>query len=160
VSIGSEPRVIGQDFNEFVLARRSSGPLGKGGLNVTTNAKAHWVSNNLRLKSGSSFTHRWPDGTKERYRDVLEGSVTTKSGVRAVKIGFVSREAAGKDRERAAVFIDGRPFVEFCGADDFNQSKIMASIIKVNRRQVRPIEGVPSRYAHLKVDAYNKFITG
>ena len=114
----------------------------------------------LKLAKIAPFKHKWPDNTEERVRDALGGSVRTSRGVHAIKIGFTKRKAAGRERERGVVFIDDRPIVEFCGADDFDKSNTLASVIKINNKQVKPIQGVPARYSHLKVDAYQKYVSG
>ncbi len=161
IQIGAERRIVGKDLNEYLARNRSTSDSaagntqrGPGGRLVQTRG------NDYNLKAGQPFTHRWPDESKEKFRDVLTGSIRTASGVHALKIGFTTRKAAGQDRERAVVFIDGRPIVEFCGADDFEKSKTMASVIKVHGKQVKPIQGVPSELRHLRVDAYNKHVTG
>jgi hypothetical protein len=118
------------------------------------------MGKDLKLKTSAPFTHKWPDETKERFRDALEGSVKTSRGAQAIKIGFTQREATGKDRERGVIFVDGRPIVEFCGADDFDKSKILASVIKIDNKQVKPIQGVPAKYSHLSVDVYSNFVSG
>lgn len=161
VDIAGQIRVIGIDFNEYVAGRRSR-PLNgnRKANNGRDGASPLRAGSNLQLRKAPPFTHRWPDETKEKFRDVLEGSVHTKNGVRAVKIGFTTRAAAGKDRERAVIFIDGRPMVEFCGADDYESSGRLGSIIKIQNKQVRPVQGIPNSYAHLPVDAYSRFVTG
>jgi len=161
IQIDSEKRIIGKDFNDFLSRSRSTSTNGKGKQGsdqVTKNHPKKWKD--LKIKAGQRFSHKWPDGTVENFRDVLEGTVETKSGFYSIKIGFTTRRASGEDRERAVVFIDGRPIREFCGADDFEKSKTMASVIKVHGKQVRSVDGFPPHYRHFKVEPYNKYITG
>lgn len=159
--IGADIRVIGRDLNDFLLTQRSIS--GNGMLNGNHSSKQQSTLRKgmeLKITKISPFRHRWPDNTEERFRDALGGSIKTSSGVHAIKIGFTKRNAAGKERERGVVIIDGRPIVEFCGADDFDKSNTLASVIKINNRQVKPIQGVPLKYSHLKVGDYQAYVSG
>lgn len=115
----------------------------------------------FQFEAGKTFPYHWPDGVKEFYQEVYE-TVASIEGRRAViKIGFCNRKAAGADRRRAVVFINGRPMVEFVGADHFNSTKSMVSMIKGrDRTQIQDEDGLPKEYTSLKVVRFNEFVTG
>jgi excisionase family DNA binding protein len=81
------------------------------------------------LKRVDAFSYEWPNGTIEEYHEAYEGIVETDSAQIQAKIGIGERAAAGKMRKRVVVFLDGRPTVEFAGADDFDKSGLVASVI-------------------------------
>jgi hypothetical protein len=76
--------------------------------------------------------YRWPSGDEELYRDWIE------------------YQAAGSDRKRAVVWIDGHPHAEFLGADDFERSGEVLSESKLpgpHRRANLPLPEEPIRAA-------------
>lgn len=162
LKIGAEQRIVGKDLNEFIHNQRQIGPgrslKGSPHKNRSNTIKTEVLY--MSLNPGKSFTHIWPDGTPSKFREVLEGSVKTSSKNHAVRIGLTNWIAAEEDRERVVVFIDGRPMVEFVAANDYKDSNLMASVIKISGRQVRPVLGTPDSYRHLKVRPYNDLIIG
>lgn len=160
--IGLEQRIVGKDFNEFIQNQRqigssvgSKGSSSKGRLTAT-----QMEVTQMNLKAGKPFIHVWPDGTPSDFRDVLEGPVKTAYKNHAVRLGVTNWIAAERDRERVVVFVDGRPMVEFVAANDYKTSNLMASIIKISGKQVKPVLGTPNSYRHLKVRPYNDFVVG
>jgi len=160
--VGEEQRIVGKDFNEFVHNQRQTerGRALKGSSkNNGSDAKQREVLN-MSLKPGKTFTHIWPNGARSKFKEVLEGSLKTAYKNHAVRVGLTNWIAAEQDRERVIVFIDGRPMVEFVAANDYKTSKLMASVIKISGKQVRPVLGTPDPYRHLTVRPYNHLIIG
>lgn len=162
IEIESERRIVGRDFNDYVNGQRCGGAgyasIESAGSNAKTNGLLKHAT--LQLKSGHSFVHKWPDGTPSKFVDVQEGSIQTTSGIHAIKIGTTRWKAAEEERDRRIVFIDGRPIVEFVAANGSVRSGLMASLIKIGRKQIRPEQGIPSVYKHLHVEPYNTHVQG
>ncbi|MCQ5373722.1 MAG: hypothetical protein NO515_01665 [Candidatus Methanomethylicia archaeon] len=100
---------------------------------------------------GKNFTYQWPDG-QETFDFFIEYEATASDGKHDVRIGYCKREAYGKNRIRAVVWIDEHPHAEFLGADDFENSGEILSEIKIpgdiGERILRyPEEPIPERYA-------------
>ncbi len=115
----------------------------------------------INLQPTEPFEHVWPDGTKELYTDAVHGVVLDGARERHVKIGFTTRLAAGMKRRRALVLVDRYATVEFAGANNFEKSKIMASIVKDSSGKQIPVGGrVPSEYLDLKIGAYRESVDG
>jgi hypothetical protein len=79
-----------------------------------------------------------------------------------VVVGITKRESSGKkDRERILILIDGQPLVEFIGADDFDRSRLVASIIKPDgSKHLRVGDHLPPEYASFDTRPYNQVVTG
>jgi hypothetical protein len=59
------------------------------------------------------------------------------------------------------IFIDGQPVVEFVGADDFDRSRLTASIIKPGgSKHLRVGDEVPPEYGAFDVRPFNHIVTG
>ncbi len=130
-------------------------------------------------KSVGEFTYEWPTH-KGKPRDVEEfpeayrGTVQLDGRAAALLIGFTNRRCAGmENRRRAVVFLEGGgggivPAVEFAGANDFQHTGVMASVIKLPRtagaghRHLRPGMAVPAEYTveGLKLAVYSDLVQG
>jgi hypothetical protein len=126
------------------------------------------------------FAYRWPSSvgapeSVENYADAYMGLLKKNGRVHESKhvlIGFTERPAAGMDhRKRATVFLvnSGRPgrepqlypMVEFAGANDFETSRRMASVIKLDdRRQLKMGDPLPPGYERSEVVPYSEVVTG
>jgi len=129
--------------------------------------KSDWKSFNVSLKDGEDFTHVWPHDDEEvpadyvtHFEDVKSGTVSFRGVVHKVVIGFTDWESAGTKRRRAVVFVDGRPMLQFTGADDFRHSRLMASVIKIEKHQVKDRSTLPPDYDELRIEPYRGYITG
>lgn len=117
-------------------------------------------SSSVAFQKDKPFSYTWPMSQREQYKEAYIARPST-DGVKIIKIGFCERRSGGMMRKRAIVFLDGYPTVEFTGANNFSTSELMASVIKgANRSQVRPDEGVPAVYQHLRVEPYNAHVAG
>ena len=104
-----------------------------------------------------------PEHFDEGYRVVI-----MRNGVEVVFIiGFCRRDAAGLvGRGRAVVFRVGPrgtkyPVVEFVGANDYDVTGNMGSIIlSGGRRSVRPDEVVPAHYGDMPLGLYHEIVAG
>ena len=126
------------------------------------------------------FTYRWPSSvgapeSVETYSDAYLGRLKKAGHIHGSKhllIGFTERPAAGmENRKRATVFLvnsgrQGRepqlyPLVEFAGANDFETSRRMASVIKLDdRRQLKVGDSLPPGYERSEVLPYSEVVTG
>jgi len=117
-------------------------------------------SDETKLSHAPDFHHTWPDGKKEKFSGVHEGVVTVDGRNYHAKVGFTTRESAGKIRRRALVLIDRYPTVEFVSAGT-GDSGMMASIIKDRSgKQLHVGVPVPPEYANLRVGPYQDVVVG
>lgn len=105
--------------------------------------------------AGRGFTYEWPDET-ETYDFYVEYAAVAEDGRHDVRIAFGKRPAYGRERVRVIVFIDGYPYAEFFGADDFESSGEMLSEIRVRRPEGEricryPHDPIPERYTMFRV---------
>jgi hypothetical protein len=114
----------------------------------------------ITLNSALNFYHTWPDGKKEKFSDVHEGVAAVDGRNYHVKVGFTTRDSAGKTRRRSLVLIDRYPTVEFVSAGT-NDNGMMASIIK-DRSGKQMFAGVPipPEYTNLTVGPYQDVVVG
>lgn len=115
----------------------------------------------IRLQPRERFEFRWPDGTLEPYDEAFEGTAADGTQQVRVRLGLGDRPAAGADRRRAVVFVNERPLVEFVGADDFDRTRLMASLLKgPDNKVVQVQDNVPDEYRHLRVGQFRSVVTG
>jgi hypothetical protein len=115
-------------------------------------------------KSADAFQYRWPDGA-ERYPAAVAARVGLGKRRLPFVIGFTERQTAGRLRRRAVVF-SGQPgkslypLVEFVGADDFESTHRMASLVKAGSKHVKPGQQLPAGYEAMPVVVYDEVVTG
>lgn len=127
----------------------------------------------LDWQQTDSFSYKWPirssdEPTKafENYPRAYETEIDLPSGRCNVKIGYTTRKAAGiKDRQRITVFItigsQLLPVVEFVGANDFTETRRVASIIKTkNGCHVRSADLLPVEYKNMRTATYSDVVKG
>jgi len=124
-----------------------------------------------------AYTHNWPKKKAERdqtetYPEAYRAEVLLGERKVALLVGFTERECAGmKDRKRATVFLSNNkpwPLVEFAGANDYEHSGVLASVIKLPRQaggghpHLRPGMEIPAAYRVPGVDlcTYNAVVAG
>ncbi|MEN6301658.1 MAG: helix-turn-helix domain-containing protein [Armatimonadia bacterium] len=125
------------------------------------------------LRSGwdridGGFRFGWPNMDEEVFDVAFARIVRRKGRNIPLVIGIGDRRAAGRVRRRAVVFWGVHPgtkspLVEFAGANDFDDTKLMASVIKVDgRRHLAPADDLPEQYvdADLPIGVYNHVVTG
>ena len=160
LQIGGEFRVLRNDLNEFLEISRISGNNDES----QTSGNSETVSNfrsRVELKSSSQFSHTWPNGRVEEYDEAYEGTLANGKDSRQVRIGFTNRAAAGKLRRRAVIFFDRRPYVEFVGADDFDKSRNMVSVVKrKNGKQIKASSQLPREYRKFRIQPYRDYVDG
>lgn len=113
------------------------------------------------------FSFRWPDGSIEHYEEGFQALCSVGGQQQSIVQGNTHREAAGKaDRRRVIVFFGevGKalyPVVEFVGANDFDSSGMLASVVKhPSRKHLRPWEAVPTSYETLPIVPYRDVVNG
>jgi excisionase family DNA binding protein len=150
--IGGEWRVTEQSILSFISG---------GGSELEGPRTAGKRSSNLKINESAPFQYTWPNGYTEDYPVAYEGTIDKDDMHFEIKIGVGDREAAGKERKRVTVFLNGRPTVEFAGANDFDQSKLIASVITLpNKKRLRPYQPVPKEYQSFDVRRYDSVIKG
>jgi hypothetical protein len=143
-------RILESDWNAYIAGVDAPA-------HVTNPAQ---LEMSMTLREAPNFSHRWPDNTWEKFKDVQEGTATYTGRNYHVKIGFTTRDSAGKARRRSLVLIDRYPAVEFVSAGVSGNGK-MASIIKDRARKQVPVGvPVPAEYTNLKVGPYQGVVVG
>lgn len=123
--------------------------------------------------AATPFTHVWPNRMEEHYTEAFAARLDHHDGPRHVRIGFGDRRTVGRLRRRAVMFlsdrpfrdqeraIGGRPVAEFVGVDDYERSRLLASLVKTSEgKEVRARAELPGDYADVEVVPYNSVITG
>lgn len=112
------------------------------------------------------FSHIWPNNGVENYECGHTGIAVWRGKRVVLMIGCTDRKAAGKDdRRRVIVFLGQpprtRPAVEFAGANDFESSGRLASVIKLpSGKHLKPEDPVPEDYRDFDVDIYTNVVCG
>jgi hypothetical protein len=115
----------------------------------------------IALSPGASFPHVWPDGMREEYTEAHEGSASDGTRQVRVRVGLTYRKSAGQDRRRAVVFLDQRPMVEFVGGNEYQDTLLMASVIKnKDDKHIVAPEMVPSEYREFDVRPFRQVVLG
>jgi excisionase family DNA binding protein len=150
--IGGEWRITRKSLTDFIT--------GGGSKPLITQPKQEGVQQTGIVKT-APFHFTWPNGETEEYPEAYEGTVNDGNMQFEVKIGVCERHAAGMNRKRITVFLNGRPTVEFVGADDFEENKNVASLITLpNKKRLRPNQTVPNEYRSFNLVRYNSVIKG
>jgi hypothetical protein len=139
-----------------------------------------WRSIQIEWQKAEPFNFRWPSsaqvkGAVEKYSEAFEGVVLKNGRVHRSKkllVGFTTRKAVGmENRRRSIVFLvrnDTRngqpslyPVVEFAGANDYETSQRLASLIKLpNRTHLRSGDPIPSDYNGFEIAVYSDVVIG
>jgi excisionase family DNA binding protein len=162
--IGGEWRVTEKQLQSFINGGKKYEELGYETMNIRKGFSTNW-------KRADPFSYKWPSRAgantiPEEYPEVYETEIELPSGRQRAKIGYTTREAAGKeDRKRITVFITvGNQFVpavEFVGANDFNSTHQVASIIKTAKgRQIHSVAQLPDQYKSMPVAVYFDIVNG
>jgi len=119
------------------------------------------------IRPSAPFEFTWPAAkgrpkNVESYPRAYETRARVNGQTVRVVVGITKRESSGKkDRERILILIDGQPLVEFIGADDFDHSRLVASIIKPDgSKHLRVGDHLPPEYAPFDTRPYNQVVTG
>jgi excisionase family DNA binding protein len=150
--IGREWRITEQNLVSFISS---------GGSQDIGSGKPMKMSSELETHEALSFKFTWPNGWTEEYPQAYEGTLD-KGGMHfEVKVGVGEREAAGRNRKRVTVFLNGRPTVEFAGTDDFAKSGLVASFITLpNKKRLKPNQTVPKEYQSFDIRRYDSVVKG
>lgn len=113
--------------------------------------------------AGAHYTHKWPGGPED-YEHWIEYQTIDEDGDHTARIAFGSREAYGQERARVLVLIDGYPYAEFLGADDFERTGTVLSQVRVPGRGGGmwryPDDPIPARYVHFAPVGLHTRVTG
>jgi hypothetical protein len=120
-----------------------------------------------------SFSFTWPrtagvdpDQVTEYHEPAFAATVPFQGRLVYVRIGFTERTAAGmEDRKRVNVFLQAGstliPLVQFVGANDFDETGRLASVIKKqDGSHLRPGEPVPEEYRDMPRCVYSEVVVG
>lgn len=150
--VGNEWRTTEQSIIDFIAG---------GGSLLGDSTVSKLSSPHIKLQEAPAFQYTWPNGFTEQYPLAYEGTFEDTSRHFEVKVGIGEREAAGKNRKRVTVLLNGRPTVEFAGADDFDKSDLVASLITLpNKKRLKPHQPIPKEYRSFDVRQYNSLIKG
>jgi excisionase family DNA binding protein len=115
----------------------------------------------VKLDTVPNFFHTWPDKKKEKFTDAREGIAEYAGLTYHVKLGFTTRNSAGKVRRRSLVLINRYPSVEFVSAGVDDDNGLMASIIKDRLAKQLPVGAdAPHEYADLRTGPYQDIVVG
>ena len=116
----------------------------------------------LEIHSASDYIQKWPDpNDDEPLTNVQEGTARYNGHSFTVKLGFTVRKAAGKERVRIVILVNGYPTSEFAGADAvIGGASLVASVIKVNGKHVPAKSEVPPTYAGMQIGSYREVVDG
>ena len=161
--IGNAWRVSDETFRLFIAGIpvnvKSLAQDGPPSASLDLEYKGEWCSR-------KGFPYTWPDGkTTEQYDTAFEIDLVLSDGHHSFRIGYANRKAAGQERRRAVVFLvrGSRliPIVEFAGANDFETTRRLASVIKDrNNRHVRSAQQLPVEYQGMPIAIYSDVVTG
>lgn len=125
---------------------------------------------NVKWEAAPPFTYRWPskpgEVVEEHFDEAYKAVLPLGDKKQPMLIGFTDREAAGmKNRRRAVVFLGEEPrllaVVEFAGANDFDTSGLLVSVIKLpDGKHLKPGAVVPAEYAEMPLKVYNTVVVG
>ena len=100
----------------------------------------------VSMSAIGAFSWRWPEGIENYERGWV--AIADIDGTEfQIRHGIGQRDAFGRSRIRAVTWVEGEPLVEGVGADDFEQSQALLSLIKITRKHLRPGDEVPPEYA-------------
>ena len=150
--VGNDWRTTQQSIMDFIA---------RGGSLSADSIVPKSISSHIKLQEAPAFQYTWPNGLTEEYSLAYEGTFEDASRHFEVKVGIGEREAAGKNRKRVLVLLNGRPTVEFAGANDFEKSELVASLITLpNKKRLKPHQPIPKEYRSFDVRQYNSLIKG
>jgi len=151
INVGGHQRILESDLNSYKSGEAGSAQVAKSSAQPDTS---------INLGKAAEFVHKWPDGKKEKFSDVREGTASYLGRNYRVKVGFTTRQSAGKARRRSLVLVDRYPTVEFVSAGT-NGNGLMASIIKDRSGKQVPV-GVapPAEYGSVRVGPYQDVVVG
>lgn len=104
----------------------------------------------LAVTTLGSFSWRWPEGV-EHFDRGWAALVAVNGAEVHVRHGVNRREVFGGSRPHSVTWVENDPTVEGVGADDFEQSRALLSLIKVTKKHLRSDEPIPDAYARFPV---------
>jgi excisionase family DNA binding protein len=150
--IGGEWRITRKGVVDFIS---------RGGSKPIIAKQEHGGAQTTGIARSAPFHFTWPNGKTEQYPEAYEGTANDGNMQFEVKVGICERSAAGMNRKRVTVFLNGRPTVEFIGTDEFEESRKVASLIVLpNKKRLRPGQTVPNEYRSFNLVRYNSVVKG
>lgn len=150
--VGIEWRTTDKSINDFIS---------RGGSQTTGTTLARQNFSGVVLQEISAFRYTWPGGETEEYPEAYEGTFDDTDIHFEVKIGIGDRQAAGKNRKRVTIFLNGRPTVEFAGTNDYESSRLVASVVTLpNKKRLKPRQPIPDEYKSFDLRRYDSVIQG
>jgi hypothetical protein len=106
-----------------------------------------------------------PNEVTEDHDPAFAATVPFRGRHVPIRIGFTDRHAAGMARKRVNVFLEVGstlvPLVQFVGANDYEETGRLASVIKKeDGPHLRPGESVPDEYGHMPRCVYSELVVG
>lgn len=153
--VGTEWRILQEKLFNFMEAEMDT---------ETTNSVTESTMD-VKWQKADPFKYKWPDGTVETYDEAYEADLNLPDCSKA-QIGYTTRNTAGMtNRCRVVVFMKFGsqivPVVEFAGANDFDATGLVASVIKNDdNKHVQSISQLPSEYSGFPVKVYSEVVVG
>lgn len=138
------------------------------GVASTTTTRSNGTFSMGEFETAKPFEFTWPTAKGEKklvesYPRAFKTLVTTPAGrTLTVVVGITVRPSSGmQDRARVTVFIDGQPMVEFVGANDFERSHLLVSIIKPDGfKHLRAGQPLPTNYTSFETQPFDEIVIG
>ena len=105
------------------------------------------------------FSYRWPDST-EMFDGGWTAQVTVDGRTREVRVGVNHRDVFGGARRHVVVFVDRHPVVEGAGTDDYDESRTLVSMVRVDRHDVFDHASLPPGYEGMDVVRHRDVVSG
>ncbi|MCW3053895.1 MAG: hypothetical protein JWN14_3065 [Chthonomonadales bacterium] len=174
--IGGEWRTTNQHLMAFVngadvqptKTARPIDPVGRAEERNTLTVASILAVPPAQWKPIDPFVYPWPGGKfDEQQEEAFTATFTIGDRAMPIVISFCNRETSGMaDRRRANIFsgvvgINLYPVVEFVGANDFQVSGKMASVIKhSDRKHAKPGEPLPEGYEGFPIGNFWELVVG
>ncbi|MEO7715588.1 MAG: helix-turn-helix domain-containing protein [Capsulimonas sp.] len=122
----------------------------------------------LEWEPAQPFLHQWPNAKEKELQDTAFSQIIEIDGKHiSLAIGFATRDTASMAARRHATVFWGDigrtlyPLVQFAGANNFEETGLLASIIRDGSRKTVPADAaLPCGYEEMPVGIYNDLISG
>lgn len=95
------------------------------------------------------FSWRWPEGVEHFERGWVALVEVNGSEVH-IRHGVNRRDVFGGSRPHSVTWVENDPTVEGVGADDYDETRSLLSLIKVTKKHLKPGEPLPPGYAEFQ----------